>query len=218
MIKGVIFDFDGTLYDSMPIWDRLPFLYLERHGIQAPADISERLKTMTTEESAAYFIDAYGIDTDIPSAIREFNDILAEFYRQEVQPKEGVRELLSALQERNIRMAIATATDAELIHAALERCRLASFFAFVITCSEAGVGKTEPVIYRMAQQRMNLKKEETAVVEDALHAAVTAVSDGYYTVGIHDPSETEQERLRRICSDYLISFSEKDAIERILHL
>ena len=104
MIKGMIFDADGTLLDSMPIWDDLGARYLKGIGIEAEPGLSEILFCMSLEESAAYMKRTYGL-SQTEEEIR--NGVLAkldDFYVNEVQAKPGVSEFLRTLHERKVPM------------------------------------------------------------------------------------------------------------------
>ena len=89
-IKGIIFDADGTLFDSMGLWDQAGEIYLRRKGIRPGKDIRERLETMTMEESAAYFRSSYGIELEQEDIIKEINSMIFDCYEKEIRIKPGL--------------------------------------------------------------------------------------------------------------------------------
>ena len=117
-IKGIIFDADGTLFDSMGLWDQAGEIYLRRKGIRPGKDIRERLETMTMEESAAYFRSSYGIELEQEDIIKEINSMIFDCYEKEIRIKPGLLPVLEDLKRRSVRMCIATSTERPLIEAA----------------------------------------------------------------------------------------------------
>ena len=121
MIKGVIFDVDGVLLNSMPVWENLGELYLNSLGLEAEKDLGEILFTMSLEEGAEYLITQYGIDKSVEEVVNGLNREVRDFYAEKVPLKEGVRQYLSEFRERGIPMVIATSGDRKNTEAALRR-------------------------------------------------------------------------------------------------
>ena len=111
MLKGAIFDFDGTLFDSMFIWDTVGETYLRSLGKEPDADLQKVLKPMSLLQSAEYLQAHYQLSLSVEEICAGINQMVEDFYFHTVQPKPGVIELLEELHRRNIKMCIATATD-----------------------------------------------------------------------------------------------------------
>ena len=206
-LKGAVFDFDGTLFDSMYIWDTAGETYLRSLGKTPEPSMQEEIKSMSLQQSACYFKEEYALDLTVEEIIQGINRTIERFYLSEVQPKAGVLDFLKALAEAGICMCIATATDRYQILAALQRCGMDGLFSAILTCSEVGHGKDEPTIYRKAMESLGTDRSNTIILEDAYHAALTAKQDGFLTAGVFDPSENRQEALREICDCYLSDFA-----------
>ena len=186
MIRRVIFDVDGVLLNSMPVWENLGELYLKRLGIEAEKDIREKLFSMSIEEAAGYLISQYGLDKTPEEIISGLNREVKDYYEQRVPLKEGVRQYLQEFRERKIPMAIATSGDRQNAEAALKRLKVYSFFSGIFTCSEIGSSKTQPDIYYAAALQIDTEPSETWVFEDALHAIRTAKQAGFCTAAVYD--------------------------------
>lgn len=186
MIRGVIFDVDGVMLNSMPVWENLGELYLKRLGIEAEKDIREKLFSMSIEEAAGYLISQYGLDKTPEEIISGLNREVKDYYEQRVPLKEGVRQYLQEFRERKIPMAIATSGDRQNAEAALKRLKVYSFFSGIFTCSEIGSSKTQPDIYYAAALQIDTEPSETWVFEDALHAIRTAKQAGFCTAAVYD--------------------------------
>nr|WP_296961582.1 HAD family phosphatase [uncultured Mediterraneibacter sp.] len=188
MINGVIFDVDGVLLNSMPIWENLGELYLQELGIEAEKNLGKKLFTLSMEEAAEYLISQYNLDKSVEEVVSGFVRAVKEFYEERVPLKEGVREYLNEFRARKIPMVIATSGDRRNIEAALKRLKIYSYFQGIYTCSEIGSGKDQPDIYFAAALQMDTDPEQTWVFEDTLHALRTAKAAGFRTVAVYDKS------------------------------
>ena len=204
MIKGAIFDMDGTLLDSMPVWANASTQYLNDLGIEAEANLAEILFCMSMREGAEYVRGKYRVPQDVDAIIAGVNAIVYEAYEKEVQPKAGVREFLEGLKQAGIPMVVATSSDREMAEAAFARTGLLPYFREIFTSSEVGAGKSKPDIYVAAAKSLGIKPEETWTFEDALYATRTAKAAGFCTVGLYDVSSAkDQEELRDIADIYV---------------
>ena len=186
MIRGVIFDVDGVLLNSMPVWENLGELYLNGLGIEAEKGLGDTLFTMSLEEGAGYLISHYNLDKTPEEIVKGLNREVQDFYERRVPLKEGVRQFLQEFRERQIPMAIATSGDRKNAEAALKRLKVFSYFRGIFTCSEIGSSKSQPDIYYAAALQLDTEPSETWVFEDALHALQTAKKAGFKTVGVYD--------------------------------
>ena len=187
MIRGAIFDMDGTLLDSMSAWDQLGPDYLLRKGIQPPAHLREILQPLDMQQMAACFQETFGVTDSAQTIIDEVNQMITEFYEQTAPLKPGVKEFLLRLKAEGVKMCVATATDRPLVEAALNHCGVLDLFEFLITCTEAGSGKEQPDIFLKALEQLGTPMEETLVFEDAPHAIQTAARAGFRVIGVRDP-------------------------------
>ena len=205
-IKGAIFDLDGTLLNSMFIWDTIGEDYLRSLGITPRAGLNETLKNMSLYQAACHYQKEYGVAATTDEIMCGVNGMIEHYYQHEVCVKEGVLEFLARLQQRGIKMCIATATDRHLVCAALKRNKISDYFAEIFTCTSVGHGKDEPDIYEAALRFLATQKAETFIFEDALYAARTARTAGFPVVGVFDPGEKKSDELRAISDFYLDTF------------
>ena len=204
MIKGAIFDFDGTLVDSMFIWDTIGEAYLRSLGKEPREDLSETFKTFTLEQSAEYYRAHYGVSLSVREIVDGVNATVAEIYRTKVTLKDGVKEFLEKLRTDGVKMCVATVTDKPIVEDVLERLGILPYFEAIYTCAEIGHSKETPHIYRAALAHLGTEKAETLVLEDALHALMTAKNDGFPVAAVSDAHEKKQA-LMRANADYYIS-------------
>ena len=204
MIKGAIFDLDGTLLDSMFIWDTIGEVYLHSLDIEPRENLAETFKTFTLEESAEYYRTHYGVTLSVAEIVDSVNRMIEDLYKTTVPLKKGFAEFLAGLSKAGVRMCIATVTDKYLVEAALTRLQVRQYFSKIFTTAEVGCGKNDPKIYRTALAYLVTKKSETVVFEDAYHALMTAKNDGFPVAAVYDEHESRQTEMK-VNGDYYIT-------------
>ena len=208
MLKGAIFDFDGTLVDSMFIWDTVGEDYLRLLGKEPHEDLKETFMTLTLEEAAEYYRTHYGVTLSVKEIVDGVNTMVEGIYRTRVALKQGVADFLAQLKENGTRMCIATVTDRYLVEETLDRLGILPYFSEIFTCAEVGYGKDKPIIYRKALEHLDTAKNETYVFEDSLFALKTAKADGFTTVGVYDRHENRQDNLKNLADYYIVDFAD----------
>ena len=208
-LQSAIFDRDGTLLDSMFIWDDLGPGMLRDIGITPEEDLSEKLKVLTLRQGAAYCKERYALPQSVEEIVSLIEGRVEKFYKEEVQAKPGVAKFLSLLKMEGVWMYVATATDRHLAQAALRHAGIDGYFRGMITCQEVGAGKDSPEIYERAMRRLQSNKRDTVIFEDALHAIETAKAAGFRVCGVYDPyAEAEQDKIRALSDYYIRSFED----------
>ena len=208
MLKGAIFDFDGTLVDSMFIWDTIGEDYLRSLGKEPHEDLKETFMTLTLEQAAEYYRTHYGVTLSVKEIVDGVNTMVEGIYRTRVALKQGVADFLAQLKENGTRMCIATVTDRYLVEETLDRLGILQYFSEIFTCAEVGYGKDKPIIYRKALEHLDTAKNETYVFEDSLFALKTAKADGFTTVGVYDRHENRQDNLKNLADYYIVDFAD----------
>lgn len=207
-LQGAIFDMDGTLLDSMHVWETLSSTLLRQLGIQPEPDLDQRMRVMGMSQGAAYCRAHYGLDMTQEEIVAHITGLVETFYRTQVEAKPGVKALLSLLKMEGVGLYVATATDRPLALAALEHAGLWGMFQGMITCAEAGQGKDSPLIYEKALRRLRCRKEGVVVFEDSLRAIRTAKAAGFRVAGVADPSEPDQAAVEAESDYYITAFSD----------
>ena len=206
-IKGAIFDMDGTLIDSLMLWDIIWKKFGSRFcedGNFAPSAADDKaVRTMTLKDAMDYIHTQYNIGKTGAELLETAKRIIIEFYSEEVELKEGVAEFLEYLNSNGVKMCIASATDIELIKIAVKHCNIEKYFTDILSCAETGKGKDEPDIYLRALDCLETSADETCIFEDSHIAICTADKLGIKTVGIYDKYNYGQDEIKRISTVYI---------------
>lgn len=204
---GIIFDLDGTLLDSMGIWETLPNLYLEKKGLKAKSGLHEIVNSMSIQQAIGYIKDTYRIKDSEERMFLEIQDMISDFYQLEAQEKKGVTSFLQQMVQANITMCIATACERCLVEAVVKRLGWQEYFTGILTCSELKTSKDSPTIYYEGLKLLKTTKENTVVFEDAYHAMLTAGNAGFRVIGVYDDSnQGKTAQIQEVTEKYLGSF------------
>lgn len=209
IIKGAIFDIDGTLLDSMGIWEEVGVHYLKSLGVLPEAHLSEILFPMSMEEGASYLKEHYHLPKEVEQIKEDVLKIIADFYYDEVTLKPGVKTLLELFEKRKIPMLLATSGDKQLTMAALKRLGIHGYFSKLLTCTELKTSKREPLIYEKAIEFFNVPASRVIVFEDVLYALKIAKKLGCITVGVEDAtSQSDRTEIIEVADYYVRDFKE----------
>ena len=207
-ITGAIFDFDGTLFDSMPIWHGVRFKFLESLGVTLNDEEKKEFDGLNLVESLVFSKDRFGIAGDLDELFKLFFDYIKERYLAQAYPKNDIVEFLGKLKEKGVKIGIATATAEYALQSVLKKFGMLDYFEVIRSTHTVGAPKTQPKVYDVVLEKLGTDKSTTWVFEDALYAAKTAKANGYKLVGIFDESEKNADELKEISDIYIHLYSE----------
>ena len=212
-IKGAIFDMDGTLLDSMPVWHRLTQNYLKQFNVYITDEDFAACEGFSQPEVADYFLARH---PELPlmreTMLGGMDALITSRYESIAVPKDGVLDFLERMRRQGVKMAIATLTARRHAEKALLDRDMMQYFEFMLTIEDIGVSKREPDIYLAAAERLGLTPADCMVFEDAPYAGVTAHRAGFLLCGLAEPAYAAGEAELRSVSDVFIerSYSELD--------
>lgn len=208
-IKYVVFDLDGTLFDSMWLWKQIDYDYLAKRGVEVPSDYMKCINHMSIMDTALYSIERFGLKDSPEQLISEWLDMAKEAYHNKICMKENVVQFLDELKKQNISMSVATSLSKELAVPALERNGILHYFDRVINSEQVKRGKGFPDIYLKAIEHTQFEACDCAVFEDILQGVKGAKSGGFFVVGVYDEeSRADHEQIKSIADMFVNSLVE----------
>ncbi|MCH5273382.1 MAG: HAD family phosphatase [Lachnospiraceae bacterium] len=207
--KAVIFDLDGTVVDSMWMWEAIDIEYLGRFGIALPPDLQKKISGMSFSETAVYFKREFSIPDSLEKIKADWNRMAMDKYRDEVTLKPGVFDFLIKLKERGIKTGIATSNSRELAMAVLESRGLLPYFDEIHMSCEVEHGKPAPDIYLFVAECLKTAPEDCLVFEDITEGILAAKAAGMAVCGVEDTfSENYREEKKELADYYIESYDE----------
>ena len=211
MIKGAIFDLDGTVLDSMGLWHKVDVAFFENRNMEIPEGYIQAISPLGTYKAAVYTKETYNIKESVEEIIAEWQIIAKNEYSKNVKLKNGAKEYILSLKEKGVKLAVATASDPDMFSACLKKYGIWDAFQCIVTVNEVGQGKSNPEIYLRAAEKLGVSVDECAVFEDISVALKTAKSAGFYCVGVYDSSsEKDIEENKKIADKFIFNFNEMD--------
>ena len=207
--RGMLFDLDGTLIDSMWMWKAIDIEYLGRYGIELPDGLQRKIEGMSFSETAVYFKENFQIPDSLEVIKDTWNQMAYDKYKNEVPLKEGVLDFLKYCKKQGFKTAICTSNSRELASVCLSSLGIDQYIDLLVTACDVNKGKPSPDIYLTAAQKLSLCPEECLVFEDIVKGLQAGISAGMDTCAVADKysEETEAEK-RKHARYYVRSFDE----------
>ena len=204
-MKYALFDCDGTLLDSMPMWINLATDVLASYGVNLPREAERETASMSHEDAAKFYADSFLDGKGAEELAKTFSDTLERNYSEVLQLKPHVREVLDQLRAKNIPMAVASSTDAYLLEMSLKRLGLRDHFLFVQTVDNSGFSKNSDEYFQLAAKKLGCAPGDILFFDDALYALERAKKNGLMTVAVQDDTQMDHDAEIRAVGDYYIN-------------
>jgi len=200
--KAVIFDMDGTLIDSIWVWAQVDFDYLKRLDIDLPEDLRRNIEGLSFPETAIYFKNRFNISDSIDVIMKDWKDMVYDYYHNVIALKKGVTLYLDYLKGRGLKIGIATSNSMDLTVAVLKRNGVLQYFDEIVTTDQVPRDKSFPDVFVETSKRLGVAPSECLVFEDTYCAVLGAKAANMTVVGIYDVNGTSSfKELENIC-DY----------------
>jgi HAD superfamily hydrolase (TIGR01509 family) len=186
VIEAVVFDVDGVLIDSEPVWERVRRKLVAERGGRWPDDAQDRMMGMSTAEWSRYISEEFGVSL-APERVAEL--VIAAMkaeYRAHLPLLPGAVEAVRALSGR-WRLAVASSAPKSLIEAVLDASGLRWAFAASVSSEEVTRGKPAPDVYLEATARLGVSPPGCAAVEDSSNGLRSAAAAGLAVIAVPRP-------------------------------
>lgn len=203
-----LFDFDGTLVDSMPTYVSVMLRVLDENNIPYDDTMMKIITPLGYVGTAKYFVEL-GVPMTEEEIIAQISRTTIEEYTHRIQAKPHVAEVVRRLHERGDSLHVLTASPHCTLDPCLKRLGLFDLFENVWSCEDFGTTKADPDIYRMAAEKIGRPVGEIIFLDDNYNADKTAKEAGMIVYGVFDESSREYiDEIRSVTDRYIFDFSE----------
>ena len=208
MYNTYLFDFDGTLVDSMPFYGATMLRILNENSISYPADVIKIITPLGYSGTADYFI-KLGMNMRKEESVAIITKYLSEVYANIIPAKDNVIQVLRQLKARGASLNVLTASPHIMLDPCLKRLGVFDLFDYVWSCDDFGTTKADPNIYKLAASKIGITEKDVLFLDDNYNADKTAKTAGMRVCGVYDLSSDEYtEQMKSICDHYIYDFSE----------
>lgn len=202
--KAIIFDLDGTLIDSMWMWQDIDTQYLGKFGLFVPEDLQKAIEGMSFTETAAYFKERFKLPKTIEEIKREWNEMAYDKYIHDAPLKKGALPFLKKCKEKGIKLGIATSNSTEIVSGVIRARGIETYFDCIKTSCDAKKGKPAPDIYLLVADILGVKQKDCLVFEDVPSGIKAGKSAGMKVCAVDDLYSKNQEIEKKKLADYYI--------------
>lgn len=208
-IKLFLFDLDGTILDSLKIWNDIDLLFFKNHNLIIGEDYHIAIAPLTLEETATYTKNTYKLDIDEEQIMKEWSDLAIKEYAENVNLKKGVKEFLDYLKNKNVHLAIATSCNEEMFKPCLERYGIVSYFEHFYTSQNLKINKSNTNFFKEILNEYKIEPDQILFFEDSLASMKCAKSLGFNVVAVMDKKwEKQKEEIIASSDDQIEDFSQ----------
>jgi HAD superfamily hydrolase (TIGR01509 family) len=185
-VEAVVFDLDGVLIDSEPVWEEVRRGLVAESGGRWRPDAQRRLMGMSTAEWSRYLANDLGVRLPPDEVARTVIARMVDRYRARLPLLPGATAAIHRLAGR-WPLGLASSSPRTLIDALLDRAGLAGSFAVTVSTEEVSKGKPAPDVYLEASRRLRVRPGRCVAVEDSTNGLRSAHAAGSRVIAIPRP-------------------------------
>ncbi len=209
MINNYLFDFDGTLVDSMPTYVSLMLRILDENNIAYGDDLVKIITPLGFIYTAKYFREKLGMQMPEDEIVALMRQYATHEYTYNIPAKSNVIHVLKQLKAQGCDLNVLTASPHTSLDPCLKRLGIWDLFTNVWSCDDFGTTKADPNIYRLAAEKMGVTVDQVLFLDDNINADITAKESGMLVCGVYDDSSADMvEEMKSVCDMYIYDFAE----------
>ena len=183
-LEAVLFDMDGVIVDSEPLWSEAEKRLLARRNLTYSPSLKAAMMGRDAKGAVGFLIEHYGLIESPGELIGERNQLIAELFKEHLKAIPGALEFVSSVITAGIVTGLVSSSPRLLMELALEKLGAAGLFALALSGDQVTRGKPEPDIYITAAERLGVEPEHCLVIEDAPHGVTAAKRAGMFCLAI----------------------------------
>jgi sugar-phosphatase len=211
-IQAVIFDMDGVLIDSEPLWQAAEIEVFGQVGVSLDAERCRETQGLRIDEMVRYWFvrEPWSAATEMDVVVGVERAVSAAV-RARGRALPGALTAPRAVRERGLRCGLASSSPMSIIRATLDRLGLGDVFESVHTASDHPRGKPHPAVYLAAAEALGVAPERCAAIEDSTNGLISCRAAGMYAIAVPEPSRRADPRFS-IADARLASLEELPAL------
>lgn len=202
-----LFDFDGTLVDSMPAYISAMLRILDENNVSYGKDIVKIITPLGYKGTAEYY-KTLGVSLSVEEMMQKMNEYAQKEYAENIQAKAHVIEVLRTLKQQGNSLNVLTASPHSMLDCCLKRLGIFTLFDNVWSCDDFQTTKANPEIYKQAADRLGALVQDVIFLDDNFNALQTAKTAGMRVYGVYDASSAEYtQEIMKISEKYILDFT-----------
>ncbi len=193
MSKAVIFDMDGVMIESEPLWEKTERILLRRRNIDYNPTYRDKIVGLNQKDSARLLKETFGLPETVEEIIAERVGILISLYEKELELVPDLIPLLEGLKRKDFLLALASSSPLRVINFVLDRFSLHEFFSVVISGDSVELGKPHPDIYLLTAKKLGVEPKECVVIEDSINGIKSAKNARMTCIAVPDKRLNQEE-------------------------
>jgi mannitol-1-/sugar-/sorbitol-6-/2-deoxyglucose-6-phosphatase len=210
-LQAALFDLDGLMVDSEPLWHKAEIQVLGSYGVPLTAEMCRETKGRYVSEAVKHWHDRYPWDPpDFDKVVSEILDALGELVSTRLELKPGVHHALAECRKRGLRLAVASSSPLRIIKAALARFDLGEEFQAACSAEQEVAGKPDPAVFFTAARLLAVAPGACVVFEDSMAGIRAAKSAGMLCVAVPEVRSARDEAALAVADVVLASLEDLD--------
>ncbi len=187
MITTVIFDMDGMIFSTEPLYFQCYQEAAREKGLDFPFELFVRCIGISLEEASKIIRNSFGRDVDVPDLYKQCGHIFEKYMDTHfIPPRAGVQTMLQTLTARGFKIGMATSNGRAWVEKLLKQADLSHYFKAIVTAQDVSKPKPDPEVYLRAAAQLKSDVKECLAFDDSVAGATAAISAGMRTVVIPD--------------------------------
>ena len=207
MTQALIFDMDGVLIDSEPLWKKAIIQVMKRQGFAFTIEMCNRTKGMRVDEVTKFWKTELNADFDSKKVADEIVKQVIDLIKTEGIAMNGLIEVLKTAKQNNLKIGLATSSSTAIIEAVLSKLEIASYFDVVQSAENEIYGKPHPGVFITTANKLKILPENCLVIEDSLHGVIAGKAAKMKVIALPESNEVHLHKFA-IADEIISSLSE----------
>lgn len=202
MIEAILFDMDGIIIDSEPLWKKAIITIMKREGYDFTIDMCNRTKGMRVDEVIHYWKIELNADFDSNKLSKDIVEEVISLIKQEGEPMSGLLELLEKAKTEKLKIALASSSPSIIINAVINKLNIESYFDVIQSAEKEEYGKPHPGVFLTTAKKLNVNPANCLVIEDSLHGVIAGKAAKMKVIAMPEKEEKKMEKF--IIADLIV--------------